>query len=320
MRKSGLLLLLYLPAYAAQSRTATLKPVSFSLYTKSIADQRPELMKNKADSFTIQMNKIGGSVHFLECINGFAGGNVAASVGEDGILLVDDMFAMMSNKIKIALATLSAKPIKMVLNTHFHGDHIQGNKIFGESAVIVAHENVRKRLQKSITPKNPSTQMLPVVVFRDSMSLHFNGEEIKLTHFPNSHTDGDAMIYFTGSKVIHLGDMFFFGMFPAVYTEGGGDIKQLIISLEQILKDIPADVHVIPGHGGVATMKDLQDYVTMLQETTGIVEVAIRKGLSLEQMKQGKLLHKYNALGDGGAQSTDQYLAMLYKLLSPVKK
>lgn len=318
MRKSGSVFFFCLLAYAAQSRSAV--PGSISFPTKCMVSPNWELPQKGVDSFTIQMSRIAGSVFFLECVNGFGGGNVAASVGEDGILLADDMYAMMGNKIKAALATLSQKPIRMVLNTHFHGDHIQGNKVFGESAVIVAQENVRKRLQKSITPKNPSAQMLPVIVFRDSMSLHFNGEEIKLIHLPNSHTDGDAMIYFTGSKVIHLGDMFFFGMFPAVYTEGGGDIKQLIISLEQILKDVPADVHVIPGHGGVATMKDLQDYVTMLKETTGIVETAIRKGVSLEQMKQEKLLHKYNTLGDGGAQSTDQYLAMLYKLLSLVKK
>jgi len=318
MKKTGFVFSLCLLAYAAQSRSAN--PGSVSLPAKYMVSKNLEIPQKGVDSFTIRMSGIGGSVFFLECVNGFGGGNVAASVGEDGILLVDDMFAMMGNKIKTTLATLSPKPIRMVLNTHFHGDHIQGNKVFGESAVIVAQENVRKRLQKSITPKNPSTQMLPVVVFRDSMSLHFNGEEIKLVHFPNSHTDGDAIIYFTGSKVIHLGDMFFFGMFPAVYTEGGGDIKQLISSLEQILTDVPADVRVIPGHGGVATMKDLQDYVTMLKETTGIVETAIRKGVNLEQMKQEKLLQKYNALGDGGAQSTDQYLAMLYKLLLPVKK
>ncbi|TAJ54117.1 MAG: MBL fold metallo-hydrolase [Chitinophagaceae bacterium] len=318
MKKTGFVFSLCLLAYAAQSRSAN--PGLVSLPAKYMVPKNLEIPQKGVDSFTIRMSGIGGSVFFLECVNGFGGGNVAASVGEDGILLVDDMFAMMGNKIKTTLATLSPKPIRMVLNTHFHGDHIQGNKVFGESAVIVAQENVRKRLQKSITPKNPSTQMLPVVVFRDSMSLHFNGEEIKLVHFPNSHTDGDAMIYFTGSKVIHLGDMFFFGMFPAVYTEGGGNIKQLISSLEQILTDVPADVRVIPGHGGVATMKDLQDYVTMLKETTGIVETAIRKGVNLEQMKQEKLLQKYNALGDGGAQSTDQYLAMLYKLLLPVKK
>ncbi len=289
-------------------------------FTILLAQAKPVHAKNFEDSISIRTTKLEGNLYFIDCVNGFGGGNVTASIGEDGILLADDMYAMMSGKLKAALHNISDKPIRIILNSHFHGDHIQGNKEFQNSSIIIAHENVSKRLLLNNKPTAPTMGMMPFVTFRDSLTIHFNGEDIQMIHFPNSHTDGDAMIYFTKSKLIHLGDMFFFGMFPAVYTEGGGNIKQLIVSIEQILQRIPADVRVIPGHGEVATMHDLSEYVTMLKETVHIVETNMNNGKTLQQMQQEKVLSKYNALGDGGAQTTDQYLAMLYKLLSVEKK
>ena len=277
----------------------------------SQSSERPEI--------TVQSSLVNGNVHLLYCVGGFGGGNVAASVGEDGVLLVDDMYAVMADKLGAHLKTISDKPVKMVLNTHFHRDHIEGNKILRKSAVIVAHENVEKQLIKNNKEQAPTAEMMPMVTFTDRIKIRFNGEDIIMIHFPNSHTDGDAAIYFTKSNVLHLGDMFFLGMFPAVYSAGGGDVKQLIKSLEKILLDIPSDAKVIPGHGDIATMKDLSDYVTMLKETTSIVEDAIKKGKSVETMKEQKILAKYDALGSGGAQTTDQYLAMLYKLLTEAK-
>jgi cyclase len=272
-----------------------------------------------ADSIKTRIAKIDGHLYFIDCVNGFGGGNVTASIGEDGILLADDMYAVMTAKLRASLATISAKPVRMVLNSHFHGDHIQGNLNFQKTAVIIAHENVSKRLTRYNSETSPAKDMLPAVTFSDSLTLHFNGEDIKMIHFPNSHTDGDAAIYFTGSKVLHLGDMFFFGMFPAVYTEGGGNIKQLVISLDKLLQQFPADTHVVPGHGDLATMKDLAEYTAMLKETIGIVETNLRNGKTPEQMKAAKVLAKYDALGAGGAQTTDQYLAMLCKLLAEKK-
>jgi cyclase len=271
------------------------------------------------DSINTRIAKIDGNLYFIDCVNGFGGGNITASIGDDGILLADDMYAVMTGKLRTSLSTISTKPVRIVLNSHFHGDHIQGNFNFQKSAVIIAHENVSKRLIKNNSESAPANAMMPFVTFADSLTLHFNGEDIRMIHFPNSHTDGDAAIYFTKSKVLHLGDMFFFGMFPAVYSEGGGNIKQLVVSLEKLLLQIPSDAHVVPGHGDLATMKDLADYVAMLKETIGIVETNIRNGKTPEQMKTEKVLAKYNALGNGGAQTTDQYLAMLYKLLTEKK-
>jgi cyclase len=272
------------------------------------------------DTISIRIARVGGTVYFLDCVNGFGGGNVAASIGEEGILLVDDMYALMSGKLEAALRSVSDKPIRMIVNTHFHQDHIEGNKIFKRSSIIIAQENVSNRLLKNNSASTPAGEMMPAITFSDSLKINFNGEEIQITHFPNSHTDGDVIVYFTRSKVLHLGDMFFFGMFPAVYAAGGGDIKQLIVSLEKILPQIPADARIIPGHGTLATKQDLADYINMLKETVHIVELKISEGETLEQMKKEKVLSKYDALGEGGAQTTGQYLTMLYNLLSTEKK
>ena len=274
----------------------------------------------KQPEITVRITKAAGSVYFLDCEGGFGGGNVAASIGDDGILLVDDMFAAMGPKVLAALKTISDKPVKMVLNTHFHGDHIQGNKNFQKSSVIVAQENVRKRLLANNKDTAPTLEMLPAITFTDRLAVNFNGEEVQMIHYPNGHTDGDSVIYFTKSKVLHLGDMFFFEMFPAVYTEGGGNIRQLVVNLDKVIADIPADAKVVPGHGNLATMQDLKNYVAMLKETIGIVDTKIKEGKTLEQMTNEKVLAKYDTLGSGGAQTTDQYLAMLFKLLSADKK
>jgi cyclase len=271
------------------------------------------------NKITVRAAKAAGSVYFLDCVGGFGGGNVAASVGDDGILMVDDMFAVMAPKILAALKPISDKPIKIILNTHFHGDHIQGNRAFRDQAVIIGQENIAKRLMAA---KNAPRMLdlVPHVTFYDRISLVFNGEEIQMIHVTNSHTDSDSIVYFTKSKVLHLGDLFFFGMFPAVYTEGGGNIRQLVRSLDHILADYPPETKVIPGHGDLATMQDLKNYVAMLKDTIGIVDAKIKQGETLEQMKTEKPLAKYDALGSGGAQTTDQYLAMLYKLLSAEKQ
>ena len=275
--------------------------------------------KSSLDAISVRITKAAANVFLLDCVDGFGGGNVAASIGDDGILLVDDMYAAMGPKLLAALKTVSAGPVKIVLNTHFHGDHIQGNKNFERTAVIVAQENVRKRLIANNKESAPTLDMLPTVTFADRLTINFNGEEVQMIHFPTGHTDGDSIVYFTRSKVLHLGDMFFFEMFPAVYSEGGGNIRQLVRSLDQILANIPADAKVVPGHGRLATMEDLKNYVAMLKETISIVDANIKQGKSLDQMQKEKVLAKYDALGAGGAQTTEQYLAMLYKLLSAEK-
>ena len=262
------------------------------------------------DNVTVRLTAANGAVYMADCPDGFGGGNVAASVGPDGILLVDDMFAAMVPKLKAALQTKSALPIRIVLNTHFHGDHIQGDTVLAPSATLIGHENILKRVSQG-----RSAPPFPMVTFSDSLRIRFNGEDITIRHFANGHTDSDSIVFFETSKVLHLGDMFFFGMFPAVYREGGGDIKQLIRSLDRIASEFPEDDRVIPGHGELATMDDLKNYIAMLKETVGAVERGIVRHESAAALQQDPAIAKYATLGDGGAQTLPQYVEMLYKLL-----
>jgi cyclase len=263
-----------------------------------------------ADSVKIRLRPLGGTVYIADAPDGSAGGNVVASIGPDGILLVDDMFAASVPALQRALQKVSSQPIRVVLNTHFHGDHIQGNTILGRTATVVAHENVKRRVSRgaAIAP-------YPMVTFADSLRLQFNGESIVMLHPSVAHTDGDAVIFFESTHVLHLGDMFFAGMFPAVYREGGGDIRQLIVALRAVLARFPADTKVVPGHGEVSTMEDLRAYVQMLETTVAAVERGLRKHLSAAELERDPAIVKYAALGDGGAQTLPQYVAMLVKLL-----
>jgi len=267
---------------------------------------------NELEKISIRATKASESIYMMDCVDGFGGGNVTVSVGSDGVLLVDNMFAQVLPKLIDKIKTLSDRPIKYEINSHFHGDHIGGNEILSVSAIIIAHANLRTRLES----KNSAPAMLPTITFQDSLTLHFNGEEIKLIHLPNGHTDNDVVVYFTKSKVVHMGDMFFFGMFPAVYTQSGGNIKQLILNIEKVINGIPEDAKVVPGHGDLSTVNDLKSYLAMLKETTSLIEKAIKQGKTIEEVKKDKLLIKYDALGNGGAQTTDQYTEMLYRLLS----
>lgn len=273
----------------------------------------PIFSQENNDQVQIKTTKLNDHVFMLEGINGFGGGNITVSVGEDGILLADCMYNWMNQKIRNVLDSIGQKPIRIVLNSHFHRDHIEGNKEFRDQAVIIAHDNVAKRLLDSNDKR--ASELLPMVTFGDSLNLRFNEEEIKMYHFPNSHTDGDVAIYFSESKVIHLGDLFFFGMFPAVYKSGGGDIEQLMQTIEKILQLIPEDTKIVPGHGNLANKKDLEHYLLMLRETTGLVKRGIKLGQNLDQIKKAKLIDKYGYLGKGGAHTTDQYVEMLYGLL-----
>ena len=269
--------------------------------------------QNNSPAITVRSIPAGGSVYMLDCENGFGGGNVAISAGPDGILLADDMFKAIYPQLLTALKKLSDSSIRIIVNTHYHRDHIESNSNFSHTATIIAHTNVLKRLM--MKGSWASAAAYPALTFSDSLTLHFNGEEILLFHLPDGHTDGDVYVYFKTSNVIHMGDTFFNGMFPGVYKEGGGDILHLITNLELVLNIIPDNIKIIPGHGALAAKADLRNYIAMLKETTSIVSAGIKSGKTLEQLKQEKVLSKYDALGNGGAQTTDQYLAMVYKLI-----
>src|SRR5436309_3516227 len=170
-----------------------------------------------------------------------AGGNIGVSVGEDGILIVDDQYAPLADKIRAALKGLGEGKLKFVLNTHWHGDHTGGNESFGAEAPILAQTNVRKRMaveqhvMGETVPASPA-KALPVVTYDHSVSIHWNGEEIHVVHYPHGHTDGDSVIFFTGSNVVHMGDDFFNGFFPFVDLASGGSVQGMAANVAQVLK------------------------------------------------------------------------------------
>jgi len=266
----------------------------------------------------IKATKVAGNVYMLEG----AGGNIGVSVGADGILIVDDEFAPLADKIRASLKALGQGKLRFILNTHWHGDHTGGNVAFGPDAPIIAHDNVRKRLSteqrseffKSTTPASPK-EALPVITFDQSLSVHFNGEEIRAIHFPHGHTDGDSVIFFSKSNVVHLGDDFFAGSFPFVDLESGGSVEGLVKNIEELLGKIPAGAKLIPGHGPISTLDDLKSYHHMLVETTSIVRQKIAAGKTLEQIKSEGLPAEWKPWGAGFIK-TDMWIEIVYRSLT----
>ena len=266
----------------------------------------------------IKATKISGNVYMLEG----SGGNIGVSVGVDGILIVDDEFAPLAEKIKAALKNLGEGKLKFILNTHWHVDHTGGNAPLGKEATIIAHDNVRKRLSteqrleffKQTVPASPS-EAWPVITFDQSLSVHFNGEEIKVIHFPHGHTDGDSVIFFTTSNVVHMGDDFFAGRFPFVDLDSGGSVQGMAKNVGEIIPKLPAGVKLIPGHGPISTIDDLKAYHRMLLETTEIVRKKIAAKKSLEQVKKEGLPAAWKSWGEGFVK-TDQWLELVYRSLS----
>jgi glyoxylase-like metal-dependent hydrolase (beta-lactamase superfamily II) len=262
----------------------------------------------------IKATKVAGNVYMLEG----AGGNIGVSVGTDGILIVDDQFAPLADKIRAALKGLNPGKLRFILNTHWHGDHTGGNVAFGPEAPIIAHDNVRKRLSteqrieffKSTVPPAPK-EALPVITFNQSLSVHFNGEEIRAIHFPNGHTDGDSVIFFTTSNVVHLGDDFFAGGFPFVDVDSGGNVVGLAKNIGEIITKIPAGAKLIPGHGPLSTIDDLKLYHRMLLETTDIVRQKIAAGKTLDQIKSEGLPDEWKSWGTGFIK-TDQWIQLVH--------
>jgi glyoxylase-like metal-dependent hydrolase (beta-lactamase superfamily II) len=264
----------------------------------------------------IKVTKAAGNIYMLQG----AGGNIGVSVGADGILIVDDQFAPLADKIRAALKTLGEGKLKFVLNTHWHGDHTGGNAKFSPEAPIIAHRNVRRRLETDqkvmgeAVPPSPK-EALPVITFDDALSVHFNGEEIRVIHFPHGHTDGDSVIFFTGSNVVHMGDDFFAGRFPFIDLDSGGSVEGATRNVGEILKKLPAGVKIIPGHGPLSTLEDLKLYHRMLVETTGLVRQRMSAGKTLDQIKAEGLPAEWTVWGSGFIK-TDRWIETIYRSLS----
>jgi cyclase len=259
----------------------------------------------------IKATKVAGNIYMLEG----SGGNIGVSVGEDGIVMVDDQFAPLAPKIKAALKEITDKPVRFVLNTHFHGDHTGGNARFGTEATIVAHENVRKRLiEGGATVGNAAApvpkEALPVITFNDRATVHLNGEDIRAIHFPNGHTDGDSVIFFPKSNVVHMGDDFVTYGFPFIDVKNGGSVSGMIAGVEKVLTMVPPDVKIIPGHGPISTPNDVRKFVDMLKDTRALVAKGAAQGKTADQLKSEHVLTQYEDLGKGFIK-TDAWIDLL---------
>ncbi|MEZ5344910.1 MAG: MBL fold metallo-hydrolase [Pyrinomonadaceae bacterium] len=265
---------------------------------------------------TFKLEKVSGNIYTL-----FGqGGNIGVSYGEDGLLTIDTQFAPIADKIKVELKKLGSDKPKYVFNTHWHGDHTGGNEIFGQDAVIIAHQNVRERLLSTTDTRGqartPTAKPgLPSITYGSGLSVFFNGEEIKAVHFKKGHTDGDSVIFFTGSNVVHLGDDFFVGRFPFVDLNSGGSVPGLIKNIGEMIQMIPADAKLIPGHGPVSTLSDLRDYHQMLIDTTISVRTDMKNGKSLEDIKKAAFDGKFKEAGSGFI-NTDAWIETIHKSYS----
>ncbi len=262
----------------------------------------------------VKVEKVAGSVYMLTG----AGGNIGVSVGDDGIVIVDDQYAPMADKIQAALKGIADKPVRFVINTHWHMDHVGGNAYFQRQGPVIAQENVRERMSKgghllNLDIKPATKEELPIITFNDRATVHLNGEDIRAIHFPHGHTDGDAVIFFPLSNVVHMGDDFVTYGFPFIDLASGGGVRGMIAAVEKVMATVPANAKVIPGHGPLSNVSDMKPFVDMLKDCMGRVQKGIDAGKSVDQLKQEKVLAGYESWGgEGKFIKTDMFIETLY--------
>jgi cyclase len=269
------------------------------------------------DTIQVRTTALGKGVYMLA---GY-GGNMGLSVGDDAVFLIDDEYAPLTPKIRAAIAAITPKPVRFLLNTHWHFDHTGGNKDHGEAGVmIVAHDNVRKRLStqqfieafKQTVPASPHVA-LPIVTFSDTVTFWINGDTVTAFHIPPAHTDGDAIVYFRSANVVHMGDVFVSAGFPFVDLSSGGTINGFIGAAERVLRVINADTKVIPGHGPLTDKPRLQAFHDMLVVMRDRMRKEIADGHTVDQVLASKITADYDA---SWTTNRERFLRILHQELS----
>lgn len=276
----------------------------------------PAIAQQDWSKVEIKVEKLSGSTYMLTG----AGGNLGVSVGEDAVFVVDDQFAPLTAKIQAAIATLSKQPVKFVLNTHWHFDHTGGNENHAKAgAAIVAHANVRKRMSSDqviqflqMPVKASPKAALPIVTFTTDVSFHFNGDDVQVFHVPAAHTDGDAIVHFQQSNVIHMGDVFFNKLYPFIDTSSGGSVDGTIAAVDKVLALARDDTKIIPGHGPMASKADLKAYRDMLATISGRIKEHLRNGRTLAEVVAAKPGAEFDAVWGSGFMPPDRFVTMVY--------
>ncbi len=262
------------------------------------------------------VTEVADNLYMLE----WAGGNIGISVGEDGVVLVDDQYAPMVPKNLAALREITDAPLRFVLNTHWHGDHTGGNEqLAGEGALIIAHDNVRKRLSEgSLLREIPAAPdgALPVVTFDSSVTLHFNGHEVHAYHVGAAHTDGDSVVHFRSANVIHTGDIFFNGRFPFIDGASGGNVAGVLEAVDGILKLCSPETKIIPGHGPLTDCDGLRDYKSMLTVVHERIAKLIAGGATADEVVAAKPAAEYADAWTWGFMPTDRWVRLIYDLMA----
>lgn len=271
------------------------------------------------DTVQIRTQRLAAGVHMLTG----SGGNIGLSAGADGAFLVDDQYAPLTPKILAAIKSITDRPLRFVLNTHWHFDHTGGNENVGKAgALIVAHENVRVRMSTeqfiaALNRREPASPAvaLPVVTFTEAVTFHLNGDSIRAIHVPPAHTDGDAIVHFTRANVLHLGDVFFNGRYPFVDVSSGGSFEGVISAVATALRMSNADTKIIPGHGALATRADLQTYHDVLAGVRDRIRPMIARGMTKEQVIAAKPTAQWDATWGTGFIGPDMFVGIVYESL-----
>ncbi|MEN8205885.1 MAG: MBL fold metallo-hydrolase [Pseudomonadota bacterium] len=273
------------------------------------------------DNIEIQTIKAADGIYMLTG----KGGNIGLSAGADGVFLIDDQFAPLTEKIQAAVTQVSDKPVRFVLNTHWHPDHTGGNENLGTSGtVIVAHKNVRKRLSVdnfielfNMESAAMAPAGLPVITFDDAVTFHLNGDEILVTHVMAAHTDGDAIVHFKRANVIHAGDTYFSGMYPFIDAGSGGSNDGYIKAVDRVLALADDNTVIIPGHGTLSNKQELTAWRDMLKTIIGHIREMVSENASLEQIQASMPTRAFDEKYGGGFINNEAFVKMLYQNMKP---
>lgn len=278
------------------------------LYAVASAQERPPL--------EIRATSLAAGLFMVEG----AGGNLCLAIGDDGALLIDSEYEQLNAKLRSAIKEKTDKPLRFVINTHWHFDHVGGNQAFAEGgAVIVAHENVRKRMSSEQVlvglgrrvPPSPAAA-LPKLTYTDAMTLHWNGDEVRIVHFPPAHTDGDTLVQFVQANVLHVGDVFFNGTYPFIDVNAGGSVDGMIAAVDRVLALASADTKIIPGHGPLSTPDELRAYRQMLITVRDRVQALVKAGKSRDEVVGAKPTQDLDEKWGHGGMEPDVFTGVVY--------
>ena len=296
-----------------------LKKALFYLAILMLWGISPLILAQDFEKIQIETVRVGDNIYMLSG----GGGNIGVSVGENGILLIDSQFSQLSEKIKAAITKISEAPVRFLINTNWHYDHVSGNEPLGKSgAVIIAHENTWKRMTAEQTfPEFDSKQppypaaALPVVTFTDSLTLHFNGEAIQLLHVEKAHSDADILIFFGRANIVHTGDLYFSGGYPFIDLAHGGSVNGMIAASDKILKMIDAKTKVIPGHGPLSDRAGVDEFKSMLVTVRDRVAKLIKEGKTIDEVLASKPTADFDKVRGQGLPS-EMFIKIVYDELS----